>query len=138
MSMRRNLFLVILALTYVSVVLTFVIIDKSTLAKLLYRYELESVRASAKWDIARQFENSNRAAREVAEEWYLRRIETANQDERRTAMMRLGKMRSIKSITRLLEVLRSGNDVGYCIQALREIGEPAIDGLVEMLKKHRC
>ena len=71
----------------------------------------------------------------VIEQWYLWKLESEDEEERRTAVERLADMRSVRAVPRLLSMLRTESKhqqrLGLAGSALARIGPPAIPLLLE-------
>ena len=85
------------------------------------------------------------AAKDKAvEQWYLRKLRSENSDEQRTAIQKLGEMRSASAVPMLVELFRDqntrlsfGRDDLRLREALMAIGEPAVPYLIELTRDRR-
>ncbi len=85
------------------------------------------------------------ASRDLAvEQWYLWKLKSEDREEQRTAIQKLGEMRSASAAPKLVELFREQNtrrsfgrdDVGLR-EALVAIGEPAVPHLIELTQDRR-
>lgn len=80
------------------------------------------------------------------EEWYIWELESENQEVRKNAAEKLGEMRAVRAIPRLMELCpedkeysekRAQRETTYIMDALVKIGKPAVPALVRKLQYGR-
>ena len=81
--------------------------------------------------------------RPILEQWYLRQLESEDGEEQRTAIQKLGELRSASAVPKLVELFRKqntrrsfGRDDLRLREALVAIGEPAVPHLIELTRDH--
>ena len=103
-----------------------------------YSHQLENVDDTEKWGVARRLEDLGVKGAKVAEDWYLSRLSTTIDRERREAALSLGRLGSVKAVPRLLESLAgqerfpwlsSGSWPLFYVSGLKSIGPPAVSAI---------
>ena len=73
----------------------------------------------------------------AVEQWYLWKLESEDEAERKVAAARLGEMRSVRAVARLTELFRiepiEEPHLPYSARALVKIGKPAVPALCNLL-----
>ena len=76
--------------------------------------------------------------RPVLEEWYLWKLDSENDEERKVAAEKLGEMGSVRAIPPLVEILQpepgEPNLLHYTGQALARIGPPSVPALIRLFR----
>jgi len=106
-----------------------------------YLWRLEAGDSEQQWAAAAKLAQ---IGSKRAEQWYLKQLDSDSVEDRKLAAARLGGMRSVKAIPRLMALwpaekeleraLRGDDRYKYIIDALVNIGEPAIPSLIEKLQ----